>query len=68
MPSGAKKGFFGRRIDYWRLSYRGRFLYDLLMTPVAAAFFRWRYRPSGLSGYWYVGVLILFGMVSAACN
>lgn len=44
-----KKGwlFWG---PYWRMSYRGRFLYDLWMTPIVSAilagFVWWWFRPA----------------------
>ena len=72
MASGADKGFLGFRYGYWRLSYRGRFLYDLFMTIIGtaavAAGVWWWYRPADITGYWFVGVLVLVGIASAAFN
>lgn len=59
-------------IGYWRLSYRGRFFYDLLMTPIGAAlvaaFVWWWFRPTDITGYWPVGLLVLVGVASVAYN
>jgi len=76
MASGADKGFFGFKIGYWRLSYRGRFLYDLCMTPIFTAIVAgcmwWWYRPVDITGYWPIGVsvlvMVLVGTASAAYN
>jgi hypothetical protein len=69
MPSG-KGGLFN--IGYWRLSYRGRFPYDLWMTPIGAAaaagVIWWWFRPADVTGYWFVGLLVLVGVASATNN
>lgn len=71
MASG-DKNFFGLNGHYWRMSYRGRFLYDLFLTPImsaaVAACVWWAYRPANITGYWIVGVLVLIGIASAAFN
>ncbi len=60
------------KIGYWRMSYRGRFLYDLWMTPITAAlvagFVWWWFRPADITGYWIVGVLVVVGVSSAGYN
>jgi hypothetical protein len=57
---------------YWRMSYRGRFLFDLWATPISAAvlagFVWWRFRPADITGYWMIGVLAGVGVTSACYN
>ena len=69
MASG-KGGLFN--VGYWRLSYRGRFLYDLWMTPIGtvivAGVIWWWFRPTHITGYWFVPLLILVGVASAVNN
>ena len=66
-----KKGwlFWG---PYWRMSYRGRFLHDLWMTPIVSAisagFVWWWFRPADVTGYWIIGVLVVVGVSSAVYN
>lgn len=69
MPND-KGGLF--TFGYWRLSYRGRFLFDLWMTPIglvlAAAIIWWWHRPADITGYWFVALLALIGVASATNN
>lgn len=53
---------------YWGMSYRGRFWFDLFMTPAICLLLWWVFRPSDLTEYWFVGVLIAVGVTSAAYN
>lgn len=59
-------------IGYWRLSYHGRLLYDLWMTPIGAALAAgviwWWCRPTDITGYWFVGFLVVVGVLSATNN
>ncbi len=72
MASSSDRGFFGFKAGYYGLSYRSRFLYDLIMTPIGAVAVTglvwWWSRPVSIAGYWFVGVLVVVGIVSSSYN
>jgi hypothetical protein len=70
MTVGIDQGYC---INYWRLSYRRRFIRDLWITPVAfvliALLFWWL--DAGFPSarwYWMAAAIVIIGVVSAVYN